>query len=194
MTLRRRFLAARDGATVIEFALVAPVFLLMVCGVFDLGQMLYARALLSGAMEQSARASAVEDADTSTLDAQVKAAVRPIIPAATFTFTRTAYNDFTDVGRAEKFTDTNADGTCDNKEAYIDENGNGHWDADIGETGNGSADDIILYVATATYTPFFYVPLLPSSANAVTITGKTVRKNQPFTAQTDYSTTTGTCA
>lgn len=191
--MRKDLSASTSGVTVIEFAIVAPVFLILVFAVCDIGQMLYARALLSGAVEDAARAGATETADTDDIDAAVKTAVAPIIPGATFTFARESYNDFTDVGRAEKFTDSNTNGTCDNNETYIDENGNGQWDADVARSGNGGADDIVLYTVTATYSPLIAVPLLANSMNAITISAKAVRKNQPFTTQSSYSTTTGTC-
>ncbi|MGC4250455.1 MAG: pilus assembly protein [Sphingobium sp.] len=189
----RSLLASQRGATIVEFALVLPIFLLLVLGICDLAQMLYAKALLNGAVEQAGRSSTTETADTTSADTLVEASVAPIVPGATFTFKRVSYYDFTDVGRAEKFTDANSDGSCDNGEAYIDENGNGQWDADVGASGNGGADDIVVYTATVTYTPLISVPLLANSENPVTLTAKSVRKNQPFAVQTSYSSTTGTC-
>ncbi len=192
--MRKALASCTAGIAAIEFAIVAPVFLILLISICDIGQMLYARALLSGAVEHAARAATTETVDTASIDASVKAAVLPIIPGATFTFARQSYNDFTDVGRAEKFTDSNSNGKCDNNEAYIDENGNGQWDAEIGKSGNGGADDIVLYTVTASYTPLIAVPLLPNSTSAVTISAKAVRKNQPFTTQSSYSTTTGICS
>ena len=192
--MSRRLHSSISGVTAIEFAIVAPVFLILVFAVCDIGQMLYARALLGGAVEDAARAGTTETVDTDSIDAAVEAVVRPIVPSAVFTFSRESYSDFTDVGRPEKFTDSNSNGTCDNSEAYIDENGNGQWDADVGKSGNGGADDIVLYSVTATYTPLIAVPLLPKSTSDITISARAVRKNQPFTTQSSYSTTAGTCS
>jgi hypothetical protein len=66
------------------------------------------------------------------------------LPGVTVTSTRKAYYDFTDIGRAEKWTDSNNNRVCDNGEPYTDENGDGSWNADIGEAGNGDAGDVIL--------------------------------------------------
>ena len=192
--MKWRDLSSQNGATAVEFALVAPVFFLLLFGIFDLGQMLYIRAMLHGAVEQAARSGTTETADSDSADALVKAAVAPVAPNAAVTFSRLSYYDFTDVGRAEKFTDSDSDGQCDNGESYIDENGNGQWDTDVGVSGNGGADDIVVYTATVTYAPLFTIPLLSRSSNTVTLSAKSVRKNQPFTTQSKYSTTTGTCS
>jgi len=95
---------ARDtrGAPALEFAMVAPVFLLLMLGVANVGQLIYAKILLNGAVEQAARTSATENGDTTAADNTVQKIVGPIVPGATFTTTRYRYYDFTDVGRAEK--------------------------------------------------------------------------------------------
>ncbi|MBA4780653.1 TadE/TadG family type IV pilus assembly protein [Blastomonas sp.] len=42
----------RRGVTVTEFGLIAPTFLLLLLGVFDLGFTVYARAILDGAVQK----------------------------------------------------------------------------------------------------------------------------------------------
>ncbi|HEY9163605.1 MAG TPA: TadE/TadG family type IV pilus assembly protein [Magnetovibrio sp.] len=43
------------GATAVEFALVAPVFLLFVLGIIDLGRLFYVKNIMQYAVEQTAR-------------------------------------------------------------------------------------------------------------------------------------------
>jgi Flp pilus assembly protein TadG len=59
----RRFLACDQGATAVEFALVAPAFLALVLGGLSLCVLLYSNVSLQDAAEQGARCFSV---DTST--------------------------------------------------------------------------------------------------------------------------------
>jgi hypothetical protein len=124
----------------------------------------------------------------------VRDTITPVLPGATVTSTRTNYYDFADINRKEKWTDSNANGRCDNGEPYVDENGNGRWDSDIGENGNGSANDVVIYTVTASYTPVISLPLVPSSfRQQITLKSSALKKNQPFANQVTYGTVTGTC-
>jgi len=188
-----RLAEARDGAAAVEFAIVAPVFMLMMLGIYDVGQMAYGRAILSGAVEKAARGSSLETVDTTAADLMVKNAVLPILPGATFASTRKSYYDFADINRPEKFTDTNGNGTCNAGEPYIDENRSGHWEADVGNAGNGGAGDVVLYTVTITYQPIFTSKLQGNSGTR-TMTAVGVRKNQPFASQLGYGSSAGTCS
>jgi len=114
--LLRRLRSDCRGSAITEFALVAPVFLMLVLGVFDVGQMLYGKVLLNGAVQQAARSSTLEGADTEKADAMVHKIVSPILPGAEITSKRVSYYDFVDVGRAERWNDGNGNGTCDEDE------------------------------------------------------------------------------
>ena len=46
------------GSTIVEFAIIAPSFMILLMGVFDLGQAVYLRAVMNGAMQEAARAGA----------------------------------------------------------------------------------------------------------------------------------------
>lgn len=52
----RGFAGDRTGATALEFAMVAPVLIAMVIGVFNLGYALYCGAAVRHAIQQSSRA------------------------------------------------------------------------------------------------------------------------------------------
>ncbi|MDE2405508.1 MAG: pilus assembly protein [Sphingomonadales bacterium] len=186
---------ARDerGNTLVEFALISPVFFTLLIGTANLGQLVYGKIVLNGAIEVAARASSLEGGDTTAADNMVRKIVGPILPGATYTITRSNYYDFADVSRAERFTDSNSDGVCDNNESYIDENNNGTWDADVAETGQGGASDVVVYQVRVQYRPLFRVPFMPNQWQQFTLNSKAVRKNQPFATQTPYSTVTRTC-
>lgn len=202
-----RLLRSQRGIAATEFGLIAPVFFLFVFGMFHLGHMVYAKAVFEGAVERAARESSLETADTTAADAMVKALIKPLLPGVTLQTTRTSYYDFADIARPEKWTDNKGkdkfgnwinypgrdNGVCDQGEAYIDENGSGQWESDIGVGGNGGAGDVILYTVKATYTPLFRVPFLPAQWTDKQLVATAVKKNQPFAAQVKYSSTAGTC-
>ena len=189
----RRLCRCSAGSSAVEFALVAPVFLMTMMQIFNLGQMAYGKVLLTGAVEQAARASALETANTTTAHALITSMVRRVLPGATVTSTRKSYYDFADIDRKERWNDANANGTCDAGEAYTDENRSGGWETDVGASGNGSANDVVIYAVTVSYTPMFSVPFTPSAWRRATLSAASARKNQPFANQTAMGSAAGTC-
>ncbi len=66
--LIRKIFRSRCGATAVEFALVAPIFLIMVIGVFELGRAMWIKASMQYAVEETTRYAIVNtSATTSTL-------------------------------------------------------------------------------------------------------------------------------
>lgn len=183
-----------SAVTIIEFALTAPVFLILLVEIFDLGQMVYGKSLLQGAVEKAARDSTLETTSTLQADTTVKNIILPVLPGANVSTERSSYFDFTDINRAEKWNDANSNSTCDNSESFVDENGNDQWDSDIGVSGNGGASDVVVYTVTVSYDPIFKIPFMPQSWNTRTLTAKAVRKNQPYASQDTYGSSTGTCS
>lgn len=192
MLRRSRLLRETDGVTIVEFALIAPVLLLLLLGTFDVGHTLYVESMLKGAVQQAARNSTLEGATTSSVDAIVTNAVKAIAPDATLTFGRQSYDNFSNVQRPEDFVDVNANGACDTGETYTDSNGNGHWDADRGKSGNGGARDAVLYSVTVSYPRQFAMAGIAGFSNTVTLRTQTVLRNQPFGLQ-KTTVTTGKC-
>ncbi len=184
---------SETGAAALEFALVAPVFLAMLMGMLNVGQMAYGTAVLNGAVQNAARSSTLEGADTSAADQSVSNAVSPVLPGVAVAGTRSSYFDFADIGRPESFDDEDDNGDCNDGESYVDENGSGNWDADIGVTGNGGAGDVVVYTVRATYSPLFSIPFAPDAWASTTLEATAVKKNQPFADQSEYTTTARTC-
>ena len=52
---------ATAGVTIIEFAMILPVLLLLLLGLFDLGYRSYASSVLQGALHEAARMATVGD-------------------------------------------------------------------------------------------------------------------------------------
>ena len=183
----------RDGIAATEFALVAPVFLMFTMGIIDLGNMAYARTVLNGAVQQAARSTTLEGGSTTAANTLIQGIVRQALPNATVTSTRTSYFDFADIGRPERLNDSNGNGTCNAGETYTDENNNGRWDSDVGNDGNGGANDVVVLNVTVSYRSVFAVPFIPSAWAQRSMTTSMVRKNQPFANQASYGSTARTC-
>ena len=56
----RRFARASDGATAVEFAIVAPVLLMLLLGIMEAGRALWTQNALNFAVEQAARCAAID--------------------------------------------------------------------------------------------------------------------------------------
>lgn len=183
------------GAAIVEFALIAPVLLITMMGIFDLGYNMYATSMLHGAIQKAARDSTLEGGagNSAALDALVADAVHDIVPSATMTYSRTAYASFSDVRQPEDFTDIDNDGACNNGEPFEDANANGSWDADRGTDGQGGARDAVLYEVTISYTRAFPIANLIGQSNQYTTVAKTVLRNQPYGLQQTSAPTTGNC-
>lgn len=188
--------ALRDdegGTTIMEFGLMAVVFVTLLLGLFDLGQLAYTQSVLNGAVQTAARSSSLESGNTSVADAEVTSIVRVTAPEAVVTTSRVSYFDYDDVERAESWNDADDSGTCDNGESYSDENRNGQWDEDIGKDGNGGASDVVVYTVSVSYEPLFPNPFIPGGTDKRELTSSTVKKNQPFADQPGYGAAAGTC-
>jgi len=190
---QRRLGGDERGATLVEFALIAPIFLMVLLALCDIGQASYANSVLAGAVQQAARTSSLETGDTTAADARVEEIVQLIAPGAEVDSSRVSYFDFADVGRPESWNDADGNGTCSKGETYVDENGNGYWDPDIGQGGNGGAGDVVIYSVEVTYPPLFGVPLIPGGTADRTISASAVKKNQPFADQPGYGSKAGSC-
>jgi len=179
-----RLLRDQTGATVVEFALIMPVLLGVLFVGFELGFAQYMRAVLEGTLQDAGRAATLQSAQASqtSIDSFVQGRVQSVFPAASVTLTRKNYATFADVNRPEDFTDLNANGRRDSGECFSDLNGNGLWDADVGRSGNGGANDIVVYTALVTYQTG--MPVRMFGLNPITtLTASTTLRNQPYGTQ-----------
>lgn len=199
-TLLRRLRRDDRGATIIEFAMVAPVMLLLMMGLGDLLFQVYAQAVLTGAVQKAARDSGIQASDSSAIDTAVITAITPLIkdlaancaanPAAgSWCSTRKSYDTFGQVPPEPLF-DTNGNNVRDPGECFIDQNGNGVWDADRGVTGQGGASAVALYTMKITYRRMFPAAPLFGWSTTQTISSSLVLKNQPYASQAAAGTTT----
>jgi hypothetical protein len=147
-------------------------------------------------MQKAARDYTLESATLSetAIDNRVQDQIRSVMPnLATITFTKSAFDDFKDVNEREEYTDLNNNGTCNGGEPYQDENDNGVWDVYRGQSGLGTARDVMLYTTNVTYPrlfPMFGMIGLPTN---VTLTATTVLRRQPFDQGSNMTPTVRNC-
>lgn len=178
------------GAAMVEFAIIAPVLLMLLFGTLEFGLNVYLRSVLEGAMQQAGRNSSLQTAQTgqSGIDAAITTQMHNILPNATVAFQRQNYANFAAVGRPEDFTDSNGNGVHDTGECFQDINANATWDADAGRTGIGGANDVVEYTATVSYESWIPVASALGISPTTSIQAKTLLRNQPFATQPSWST------
>lgn len=178
------------GATLVEFAIVAPTLLLMVIGLLDLGHSIYYNSIIQGALQDAARQATVGDKTQAQIDAFVSGRVQGLSRNPTVVITKKSYTDYTGVKKAEKIvTDTAPIGVYNAKtpttpgDCHEDVVTNGVYDTDRGKNGLGGADDVIFYEVAVTYDRVLPMFGMLGYSNRPTIKVNTVLKNQPYAAQ-----------
>ncbi|NCP13195.1 MAG: pilus assembly protein [Sphingomonadales bacterium] len=194
-TGQRGLLIDRSGATLVEFAFVAPVLIMMIMGLFDIAHTQYSSVLLNGALQKAGRDLTLENAGSqmATVEARVRAQVLTVMPSgATVEFEELSHYDFADIGEPEEILGDDpfgapGHGVCEaaKNERYIDSNENNQWDKDRGKEGIGGARDAVLYTAIVEYPRMFPMYGLIGAPKNVTLTASTVLRNQPFDEQDD---------
>jgi Flp pilus assembly pilin Flp len=180
------------GATIIEFAFVAPTLILLLLAGFDFSYGQYVGSVLQGEVQKSGRDAALEGSTSAlaSLDGRVRTRVDTLVENATYTITRKNVASFERAGQAEPFIDAvhggnPLDGICNQGEAYTDENGNSSFDsaATAGSDGQGGARDITVYSVRVSYPRLFPLNGLLGLPTTVTQTATTVLRNQPYGQQ-----------
>ncbi|MEM6856290.1 MAG: TadE/TadG family type IV pilus assembly protein [Pseudomonadota bacterium] len=190
-----RIVASERGATLTEFGFVAPVFILMIMGIFDMAHTQYTSAMMNGAMQAAGRDLTLESAGSqeANIDQTVIDRVKTVVPSsANVQLEKLSHFEFSDIGEQEEYDDDNGDGVCNNNEVFVDANSNGQWDDNRGAAGIGGARDAVLYTAIVSYDRLFPMYGLAGLPQKVTIRASTVLRNQPYDEQ-DISSDTGNC-
>lgn len=192
--IMRHLLGDTRAAAAVEMALAAPLFLMLLMGLFDYAWQYYARAVLHGAVAQAGRSSSLEAYvdDPQALDDRVEAQVRNVYSGASVDFDRLAFDRYELVGKPEPFTDAPrngqpANGRYDLGECFEDTNGNGVWDEVAGKQGGGGADDVVLYTVTMRFDRVMPVWRMLNQPQQVTLSASTILRNQPYNAGSQIS-------
>ncbi len=185
----RRLHRDTRGIAVTEFGFVAPLFCLLLMGIFDQGYALYIQSALQGAVQEGARKASLENTLWSDIEATVNAKVRTVVPSSdpatviSFTLDPQYYQNYNEIGLPEDFTDTNGNGRYDYPECFVDRNGDRQWDQDVGIAGRGGAQDVVSIKASITFKRVFPFWKLIGQPDQTTLSASTFLRNQPFSAQ-----------
>jgi len=185
MTRMRRLSRDTGGVTAVEFALIAPVLILLTLGTIDVGYTLTVNRLLEASAREASRFGITGNApEDRTREEQIRRIVeRTLIGsdvAGRLAIDVRAYKSFDNVGQPEPFEDSNGNGVRDAGETYTDVNGNGTWDSDMGVPAAGGAGEVVVY--TLTYPQPVLVPFMIPVYGGDTITheARAVVRNEPF--------------
>lgn len=183
----RALFGNRDGSAVIEFAIVAPVFLTMLVGVMECAMMMFANIMLEGAVRDSARFGITGQA---TAGMTREARIQRMLDDSTFNLLDITvadvdllvYPSFAAIGQPEPFNDNNPhNGKWDPGETYTDVNHNGRYDKDQGAPGAGEAGEIVLYKVRANWHTM--TPLLSAfigNDGVITLSASVAVRNEPW--------------
>lgn len=82
LRVERRRPRRSAGQSLVEFALVIPLFLLLLFGVFDAGRLVYMNSVLSQAAREAARVASVESSWIGSTDVSCNTPGGPVCPAS----------------------------------------------------------------------------------------------------------------
>jgi hypothetical protein len=149
---RRIFAITRDdaGSPAVEFALAAPVLLLIMVAIIEFGTIMFVTVLMEGGLREATRYGITgRMPDGGDRSAQILAIVADrtlgLVDISKARIAITAYPTFDDLGKGEDFVDGNHNGKYDSGETLKDCNGNNQRDDDRGKSGAGGAGDVVVY-------------------------------------------------
>jgi hypothetical protein len=176
------------GIAAVEFAFVAPVMILMICGFMEYAHLSSSRTTLEAATMRAARAVAASDCPD-----RRDGIMRGIITNAMSTvpsanggqvdiIIKSYAGNFSDVGEPEPFNDANINGQWDPGESYVDVNGNAQWDSDMGSAGSlGGPGQVVSYTARYQVASLFnFISQQFSGSDSYQIEASTVIRNEPI--------------
>ena len=174
-----------DGLAAVEFAFVAPVFVIMLMGIIEFALIMFTSAVLESATSNTARLGKTGYADAGKTRAQqivanIQARTAGLLDPKKITISTQVYAAFPNVGQPEpciKPVNPPCGGTAGVN--YVDVNGNGKWDADMGAAGEGNAGEVVVYTASYPW-PLFTPGIKKILGNTFTISSRTVVMNEPF--------------
>ena len=182
----KRLAQCQAGTAAMEFAFAIPVVIMLVTGTIEFALISVSTALLEGGLREAARYGITGmNASDGTREATIVQTVNDHA-AGLFTITTSdietlVYQDFSDIGEAEPYTDSNGNNEYDFGEPFTDVNCNSQWDQDMGATGVGAGDEVVLYTVNLTHNTItgFIDPLIAPDGT-VAIEASVAVRNEPF--------------
>ncbi len=181
-----QILKAQDGVTAVEFALIAPVALLLIMGIIETSLVMFAQNVLESATFAASRTGKTGYAETDeTREATIRTVLDDradaVFDSTLIDITTRTYARFDQVGDPEPYIDANNNQMRDDGENFTDVNGNGQYDTDMGMEGVGNAGEIVVY--TVSYPWNIFTPLVQdflAEDGVITLSSRVVIQNEPF--------------
>ena len=189
MQLKRKratqFLNRKEGSTVIEFAIAAPILFLLLMGTVETGLVLFANSVLEGATGFASRVGKSGfTLNGMTREQYIRDRIQTLsaglLRPNQITITTLAYSNFANIGQPEPCITA---APCNGAPGvnYQDINGNGTRDMDQGRSNAGGSGDVVVY--RVTYPWPIFTPLVRrafSSNGTLTLTAVTTVRNEAF--------------
>jgi len=185
-TLLKRLRRERNGAAAVEFALIAGPLFALAWGIIEVGLLMLGNALLEGAVREAARAGLTgytpANTDRVTYIRQVVAEYTiGLIDMSQLQIDTLVYSSFANIGQPEPFSDQPPyNGVYDAGEPFVDVNGNGQWDADMGAAGLGGPGDVVVYTLTYPWNFFAGYATTIFGVPTVTLRASVAIRNEPY--------------
>lgn len=175
--------ACTAGSPAVEFALILPLLLLFILGSIEMAINLFIGSSIESAVMEASRYGVTGTEEGVSREDRV----REIVGARTYglldmdevSIETLVYESFADVGQPEPFTDQDDNGVYAPGEPFVDVNGNGEWDEDMGAAGLGGPSDVVVY--RLTYAWGVLMPLMRGIlGESVTHVSSIAVRNEPF--------------
>lgn len=180
----RHVVGDERGKAIVEFALIAPVFLGMLGAVLEFSGIMFVQTILEGGAREASRYGITGSQPEGVTREEmildiVEGNTYGILDMAELDMETLVYDSFGSVGQPEPFTDENGNGEYDDGEPYTDVNGSGGWDDDMGAAGLGGPGDVVVY--RLSYDWNIMIPLFePIFGETVTLQANVAVRNEPF--------------
>lgn len=154
MNARARGLVGEErAAAAVELALLLPAFLILILGAFEMTLVMFVSGTVESAVLAASRYGVTgESVGGASREDHIRALIAErtmgFVDMTRITIATSVYPSFSAIGTPETFDDRNGNGVRDPGEPFVDNNGNGGWDQDMGKPGVGAAGDVVLYHVT----------------------------------------------
>ena len=178
-----RLRRCESGATAVEFALVLPLMILVIVGGLEMAIVLFIGSSIEAAVMEASRYGATG----TEVGVSRGERVLEIVGGRTYglldmdqvDMDTLVYESFADIGQPEPFTDQDGNHVYNSGEPFVDVNGNGQWDADMGAAGLGGPSDVVVY--RLSYSWGLVTPMLRELlGESVTHVSSIAVRNEPF--------------
>lgn len=177
---------SQSGNAAVEMAVVLPGLLLLLMVLVETMSLMWVSAAMENALRSASRFGLTgwspEGVDRqAAIMRMVAERTIGLVTERTATIDSRVYGTFGQIGLPEPYDDTlPRNGHYDPGESFIDVNGNGHWDADMGRDGFGGPGEVVVY--TITYNAPFLTPLQRwiGGGGFTTLRASAVVRNEPW--------------